>query len=384
MIAAPRVLFVTRRFWPLANDNMWRVLSLAGALQTAGWQAQILTAQWHSAWPEQVELRDLHVHRLPPSPSTPFRSRRYTRLLCDWIAHHESLFDCVVVDAVEDDALALTARASSDSPPVIVRFDAALSGGPLRERLHQRVVSACRQAAHVVVPHDHARRELVGAGVPLNKISVVPDGPYPRFNRDESSRSQARRALAEINYELFLRADDRLCICPCELTKQAGLDLLVRGLGPLLEMKRDVRCWIIGEGPERNRLAELLRHEGWKNDILMPGTFEDLELVLVAADLCILPGASHGLSWLLPTAVSNGLTTFACDSPAARSRLGASSLFFEQGNTQEFREKIGAWLERPAAWKQATAEAAQHLLRHAPVIDQWRELVARFERLKRS
>jgi glycosyltransferase involved in cell wall biosynthesis len=383
MIAAPRVLFVTRRFWPLANDNMWRMLGLAGALQSAGWQPQVLTARWHSAWPEQVELRDLRVHRLSPSPSTPFRSRKFGRNVCDWVARHEGLFDCVVIDAVEEDALVLTARQAVDSPPVILRYDTVESGGPLMERVHQRVVAACRQAAQVVVPHEHARRELVAAGVPVGKISIVADGPFPKIQRDEATRGAARRALAEINYELFLRGDDRLCICPCEVVKQAGLDLLIRAIGPLLESRRDARCWIIGEGPDRSRLAELLRHEGWKNDILLPGTFEDIEVLLQAADLCILPGASQGLSWLLPTAVSNGLTTFLCDSPAARSRLGASPLVFEQGNTMQLREKVEAWLEQPCAWRQATSEAAQHLLKSAPVVDQWRELVANFERLRR-
>ena len=363
---------------------MWRMLSLASALQTAGWQAQILTAQWHSAWPEQVELRDLPVHRLGPSPSTPFRSRRFTRAVCDWIVRHGASFDLLVVDAIEEDALALTARDSEDAPPVFVRYDTAASGGPLVERLHQRVVTACRQAAHVMVPHEHALRELVAADVPLEKISIVSDGPYPRYDRGTMSRSQARRALADINYELFLRAEDRLLICPGEMTRHAGLDLLIRALGPLLETKRNVRCWIVGDGPERSRLADLLRREGWKNDILMPGTFEDIDVALLAADLCILPGAAQGLSWLFPTAVANGLTTFACESPSARSRLGnlASPLLFEQGNTLELRNKVEAWLDCPDAWQPPTTQASAQLRNRPPVIDQWRELVTQFARTK--
>ena len=388
MIAAPRVLFVTRRFWPLANDNMWRILHLAGALQHAGWQPQIVTAQWHSAWPEQVEVRDLRITRLAPSPTTPFRLKRYTRAVCDWVSQHSATIDCAIVDAMEEEAVSLTAGPIAELVPIIVRYDTAASGGPLMGRIHQHIVTACRQAAHVVVPHEHARRELVAAGIAIGKISLVPDGPAQRIERGDTPRALARRALAEINYELFLRAEDRLCICPCEMNKQAGMDLLIRTLGPLIETQRNVRCWIIGDGPERARLVEMLRREGWKSDILMPGTFEDLDVVMAAADLCILPGAAQGLSWLLPTAVTSGLTTLVCDSPAARSRLGgaANPLLFEQGNTQQLREKVQSWLERPKSWQPTTNEAAQHF--HATcsstAIERWRELINQFEQVKKS
>lgn len=382
MIAAPRVLLVTRRFWPMANDNMWRISSLGSALQAAAWNVQVLTAQWHSAWPAEVSLREFSVHRLAPSPTTPFRSRRFTRATCDWVARHGSQLDCLIVDATEEDALPLTARSSSDGPPVIVRYDSVPGSGPLLERLRERVITACRQAALVVVPHEHARRELVAADVPLKKIRLIPDGPVPHYDRGAMSRGQARRALADINYELFLRADDRLLICPSELTRQAGVETMVRALGPLLETKRNVRCWILGDGPERSRLVDLLRREGWKTEFLLPGTFEDMEVVFLAADLCLLPGAAQGLSWLLPTALVNGLTTFACDCPAARSRLGAvdgSPLLVEPDRPLQLRNNVEAWLQRPEPWQQATIEAAAQLAPQVRIVDQWRSLVSELE-----
>lgn len=386
MIAAPRVLFVTRRFWPLANDNMWRLLALADALQTNGWQPQILTAQWHSAWPEKVELRDLAIQRLGPSPTTPFRSRRYVRGVCEWTNNHAGLFDCIVIDATEEDAVALTLRSMRDAPPVIVRYDTVESGGPLMERLHQRIVTACSQAAHVVVPHQHAQRELVSAGVALTKISIIADGPYRKIDCEPVARGQARRALADINYELALRADDRLCICPCEMNRAAGLELLARALGTVLESRRDARCWILGDGPERGRMVELLRREGWHSDILMPGTFEDLELIFQAADLCVLPGASHGLSWIMPTALTNGLTTLVCDSPAARSRLGLNScpILFEQGNTQQLCQKVESVLDHPKSWRAATQAAAEPFQLSPSPIAQWLRLIRQFERSGRD
>lgn len=380
MNAAPRVLFVMRRFWPLANDNVWRVLGLAAALRAAGWQPQVLTAQWHSAWPAQIELHDFRVHRIGPSPLTPFRSRRYTRAVSDWLAQRGSQFDCIVIDAAEEEALSLSSHSASDLPPVFVRYETSESIAMLQERLHARMVSVCRQAALAVVPHEAGRRELASFGVPIERIAILPDGPYSNVPRDEAARSRARRALGSINHDLFLRADQRLCVSIGDLTKNAGLELLIHALGPALESHRDVRCWIIGDGPERSRLFDLLHRQGWRQEFLMPGTFEDIEPVLSAADICILPGASQGLSWLMPTALMSGLPTLVCNSAAARARLGdvADELFLERGGAQQLRSKFESWLKQPSRWQQPTQRAADHLLRTPSAVEGWRRLLQRF------
>jgi glycosyltransferase involved in cell wall biosynthesis len=143
-----------------------------------------------------------------------------------------------------------------------------------------------------------------------------------------------------------------------------------------------VRCWIIGDGPERGRLFEFLHRQGWRNEFLMPGTFEDIEPVLSAADLCILPGLSQSLSWLMPTAVVSGLPTLVCDSTAARARLGPAGdeLLFERGNAQQLQLKFQQWLAQPLRWQQPLARSAEHLLSNCSAVDGWRRLLARFEK----
>jgi hypothetical protein len=133
-------------------------------------------------------------------------------------------------------------------------------------------------------------------------------------------------------------------------------------------------------------MVELLHRHGLRQEILLPGTFEDLEMVLSVAELCILPGASQGLSWLMPTAVVSDLPTLMCDSPAARARLGstAQALLFERGNAQHLRNRFEDWLLHPERWQQATAQAAAHVKRHAATLEHWRGLLDRCERSQRA
>ena len=356
MRSAPRILFVMRRFWPIVNDNVWRVLNLADGLRSVGWEPQVLTAQWHSAWPARVFLRDLEVHRLGPSPSTPFRSRRFTRTVADFISRNADQYACVVIDALEEEAASLTQGKPTDWPPVIVRFDALENGWPLIERPSSRISELCRRSAKVVVPHEHARRELTSCQVQDGLVALIPDLPPSHRPTDERARGIARRALADINHELYLRADDRLIVAVADLTRQSGLETLIRAIGPLMDTRRGLRCWIVGEGPDRGRIGELLRREGWRNDFVLPGTFEDVEFVLEAADLCILPAPAQGLAWTLPMAVACGTTTLLCASPSARSRFGSAvdPLTFSQGDSQALRTMIEHWWANPRHFSSAT------------------------------
>ncbi len=316
---APRVLLVTRRFWPLAGDVPWRWLALATALRTHGYNVEVVSALWHSSWPVHVELREFPVHRIFPSPTTPFRMRRAMRNLVDWIGtasrraqEQNQPIQLVMADAGDDEATSLLDH-HKELPPIAIRYESVDSIGPQSDRYRERSLSNCQRAHRVLVASEHARRELIATGIKPGKIVLMYDAPLQKIARDAQSVSAARRALADINHELFLRSDDRLCVCLADLHRASGVEFVLRTIAPILDSQRGLRFWLVGDGPERLRIYEMLRREGWRRDVLMPGSFEDPDVVLSAADLCIVPSASQGGQWVMPTALASGLTTFMCD-----------------------------------------------------------------------
>ena len=383
MSTVPRVQLVTRRFWPLAGDVAWRWLALATAMRTSGWQVEVVTAQWHSTWPARVELREFPVQRIFPSPTTPFRMRRAMRNLVEWLLARQQLvteqggaIDYIMVDASEDEATALLDHAR-ELPPIVVRYESITAIGPLSQRQRQRSLSNCQRAHRVVVASEHARRELIAGGIRPNNVCLIYDAPLQRLARDPQSVSAARRALADINHELFLRSDDRLCVCLADLNKSSGVELVVRTIAPLLEHQRGMRLWLVGDGPDRLRLYDTLRREGWRRDVLMPGSFEDPDIVLSAADLCIVPSAGQGNHWVLPTALASGLTTFVCDDPATRWRLGnqASELSYENGDFNRLAQLFKRWSERANVYRPALEQVAQYLWDNNASVEQYRGLI---------
>lgn len=377
--ASESVLVVTRRFWPLAGDDAARWLNWAAGLQAAGCATRILTAQWHSAWPAAVELRDLHVQRLGPSPTTAFRSRRYTRALCTWITQFASQLQSVVIDAHEEDAVAVVECCADLRLPCIVRYQRDDLGLILWQQQQSRRLMACRRASVVVTPNEHGLRDLASLDLPADRQYIIPDGPLQVFERGLESRQAARRALADINYELFLRGDDRLIVCPAEFNRRAALDFLIAVIGPVLETKRGVKCWITGDGPDRERLVGLICRGGWRSDIILPGTFEDIETVISAADGCILPSAVQGQSFLLPALVASGVPLIACDSPAtqlARSQHTALQVY-QPGSAEDLKEKLESFFLHTRRWDQLAAASIGAGLSSANILARWAQVFER-------
>lgn len=379
---APRVQLVTRRFWPLSGDVAWRWLALASAMRASGWHVEVITALWHSSWPAHVELREFPVQRIYPSPTTPFRMRRALRRLVDWsIEQHAKAIeeskpiDFLMADASEEEATALLDHAK-ELPPIVIRYESLEAVGPLSTRLRQRALSNCHRAHRVVVACEHARRELIASGMRSEAVQLIYDAPLQRIARDAHAVSAARRALVDINHELFLRSDDRLCVCLADMSKTSGVEFVTRTIAPILEHQRGMRFWLIGDGPERLRLYDILRREGWRRDIFMPGSFEDPDVVLAAADLCIVPVAGQGNTWVMPTALASGLTTFVCDAPSIQSRLGAaaSELCFTNGDFDRLRELVSQWCQRASRFQSPVRQVAQHLWNNNPSTSEYEQL----------
>ena len=376
----PRVLIVTRRFWPSCSDSTQRLVSWARALQARGASLAILTPRWHSSWSTRLDFHEMPVHRLEYAPTNPLRTARYGRGLADWVSKHCASFDVIYCDSADLEAqIILTHVPGLHRPPVVIRFDPLelADGCDPRWQPGARTLDACRSASIVVAPRADAHQRLRAIGIQETKIERIPDASIP-INRTDLVRAAARNALADINHDLFVRSIDRVVVCPLELTRKAGVELLIRAIGPLVQDHRALRVWLLGDSAERSRFYDQLRYNGWHNLIAMPGAFEDLDEVLRAADLCIIPARGHGLGWLIPKCAASAVPFLTPDSPELRSLFvseNVSQLTFRDGDVESLREKITQWLNSPLPFRQAISRAReQQVSQPAPA---WDSLLAR-------
>lgn len=379
-IEGPRVLIVTRRFWPTCSDGTQRLMGWARSLQGRGARLSILTARWHSSWSARLDFREMPVHRLEYAPTNPMRAARYGRGLADWVSQHCASFDVIYCDAADLEAqIILTQVPGLKRPPVVIRFDPLelSEGSDLRWQPGARTLDACRRASIVVAPRADALQRLRAIGIQDTKIERIPDMSIP-ISRSDMVRVAARNALADINHDLFVRSTDRVVVCPLELTRKSGVELLIRAIGPLVQDSRGLRVWLLGDSSERSRFYDQLRYNGWHNLIAMPGAFEDLDEILRVADLCIIPARGHGLGWLIPKCAASSVPFLTPDSPELRGLINtenASLLTFCDGDAESLRAKITQWLNAPLPFRQAIARAREQQV--SQPLPAWDALLAR-------
>lgn len=104
------------------------------------------------------------------------------------------------------------------------------------------------------------------------------------------------------------------------LKAHKGFDVVLRSVERLGE--RVESYTILGEGPERRRLEDLVIKLGLQQKVRMPGYCDDVTSVLCEADLGVIPSRWEGFGLVAVEALSTGLPLVASDVAGLRELVG--------------------------------------------------------------
>ena len=319
-MSEPRVVLISRRFWPLVGGAETIMGRLAAELHRRGLATTLLTAHWQREWPREIEHHGVRVIRLANPSRRVWGTARYMRALAGWLRSHRETFDLVYVSMLKHDAYAAVGEGRRGRFPVVLRAEGAgLSGDchwQLDARCGLRIKRRCLEADAFVAPSPAIERELIAAGYPRPRIHYLPNGVAVPPPRTAEARLEARAALAEIDPALWLDAEAPLAVYTGRLHDMKGLEHLVAAWPEVLRRRPQARLWLVGEGAFRPRLTELIGNLGLNGRVLLTGAFDDVEDFLVAADLFVLPSLEEGMSLALLEAMARGLPVVATSIPA--------------------------------------------------------------------
>ena len=326
----PRVVLVTRRFWPLVGGAEIMAARLANGLHARGATTTILTARWQTDWPAEIEHHGVRVLRLANPQARVWGTWRYMQALGRWLRQHRSQFDLVYVSMLKHDAYAALAAARGEQWPVVLRAEGAGLTGDCHWQLEancgSRIKRQCQRAHAFIAPSPAIERELIVSGYARPRIHYVPNGVAIPEARDAASRSQARADLAEADASLAIGQVAPLVVYTGRLHAMKGLDFLVRAWPRVLARLPDARLWLVGDGPHRAELNDLIGHLGLWGFVYLAGPFDDVEDFLRAADVFVLPSLEEGMSLALLEAMAMGL-------PVVASAIAANEAIVENGVT---------------------------------------------------
>lgn len=168
-----------------------------------------------------------------------------------------------------------------------------------------------RRAGHVVAVSDALKSAIVQLGIPVKKVTVIPNGVDERkFRRIDKMKSR---------HSLRLPLDRPIILSVGGLTPVKGFDLLIQSFGLLCARSGRIKPYlvIVGEGRLRERLQEFASALGLDADITFVGSVahEELYIWYSAADVFCLASEREG--W--PNVV---LEALACGTPVVAAAVG--------------------------------------------------------------
>lgn len=174
----------------------------------------------------------------------------------------------------------------------------------LRERLYRLSVPFTRLA---VMVSQGVRDHFVGAGiVPARKARVVMNGIHtdcPQTTQ-QTQRAAARRRLSMDDEAFIVGCVGRLV----ELKNHASV---VRALARAAAIQPRFRLVLIGGGPLRMELEQLVRDLGVADRVALLGERNDIRELLPGLDLFVMPSLTEGHSIALLEAMAAGCTVIA-------------------------------------------------------------------------
>ncbi|HWE38653.1 MAG TPA: glycosyltransferase family 4 protein [Isosphaeraceae bacterium] len=297
-----KIALITRRFPPWIGGAEKVLSYLATALAAEGAEVTVLTARAGESPAVEATPGGPTIVRLATSRARFVGTWLYMRNLRRWLESHE--IDVAYVSMLKHDAYVAVGVGERRGFPVILRPEGAGATGDLAwqawGRFGRRIGRRCRRADAVVSIAPAIRAELLAAGYDPDRIVDLPNGvPIPADPWHPRTGWHDRPRAAFVG----------------RLAPEKGLDVLLDAWPLVVAEHPKAILTLIGDGPERPRLADRVAALGLGDSVAMPGPSPDPTAALRASDMFVLPSREEGMSIALLEAMALGIPAVATAIP---------------------------------------------------------------------
>lgn len=183
----------------------------------------------------------------------------------------------------------------------------------------------CRRAADLIfVVNSDTKHALIARGFDSDKIFVTSNGV------DHELISSVRPGLNKFE----------ACFCG-RLQKRKGINDLIEVWERVLEYFPDSKLIIIGQGPERNKLVDLVKSRQLDRSIIMAGYLPEKEKIsaIKSSKIFISPSYEEGWGIAVSEAITCGLPVVCYDLPAYEI-FGDALIRIELGNIEAMTRAV--------------------------------------------
>ncbi|MEX2173565.1 MAG: glycosyltransferase family 4 protein, partial [Pirellulaceae bacterium] len=362
-----RLALVSPRYWPLAGDVEMHWLRLIEQFRLADNRVTVVTATWQRGWPKIVLVREVPVERLRPAPRGGMSALRYIYALSKWLQSRQHELDAVLVSSLRYEAYSAVRTLGNSRIPVVLQAEQAGPSGDVcwqqQARFGGRIARRCRQARRVIATSRAIEGELQRAGYEAARVVTIPRGiPLPPL-ANATLREAARESLAGANHDLQVGPSQPVALACGRFVPEQGFVELVKAWRTVAARFPAARLWLVGDGPQRSLLYQLIGDLDLRQRISMPGTFAETDELLEAADLFLHPATVEASTLRLAEALAAGKPVIASDLPGNREWLsaGENGVLVSPGDCPALAAAIVALLAEPARGIELGAAARRRI-----------------------
>lgn len=164
--------------------------------------------------------------------------------------------------------------------------------------IHSIQVKTCKKADKVIVPSEYLKKIVMGWGIKEEKIKVIYNGVD--FKPSELSKEEARKRIG---------IPGNIVLSCGRLVPWKGFRMLIKIMPKLLEINQFFRLVIVGDGPERKNLEQMVRNMNLDRKVYIVGkkSKEELAVYFAASEIFVLNSGYEGFSHQILEAMAAGV-----------------------------------------------------------------------------
>ena len=157
--------------------------------------------------------------------------------------------------------------------------------------------------------------------------------------------------------------------------KHKGFDLLIQAFALFAQKNKKWQLDIVGDGPEKDLLAEMIAKFGLEGRILLHPFTNGIQEYYSAASIYVLSSRWEGMPLVLVEAMAHGLPIVSSDLPVCKEILGDFGLLFKNGDIQELAQRLEDATHLD--WQKKSDEAIAIARRYDvnQIAKQWKQLI---------
>ncbi len=337
-----RVLFLTESFHPVLGGGEEHIRALGRGLASSGLPATVVTRRGERGWAVREDLEGMRVVRVPPAG--PGRAGKYRMVpgAVRALVRERGRYDVVVVRGTRilglpgllagralGKAVVLQPEINGEMTGEVYTWGNSWGAGFLGRAV--RVAAALRNrlfrdADAFVAMSVAIRREFLAAGMPQERVALIPHGvDTDRFRPASPADRAALRA------RLRFPEGARIIAYTGRLLRGKGLDTLLEAFARLAPRDPRAHLLLVGSGAGQalsveEELRARVEQAGLGERVTFTGRVEAVEDYLRASDVFAFPSVFEALGISLVEAAACGL-------PAVGSRTGGIVDVIEDGVT---------------------------------------------------